>query len=95
MITPEMREMLMQSLDLKQVLVHCDGMPLHRCIKIKRVHDNFNQTELAAILGMGVSTLSEVESGKRKVPYKYRQRVENYLYHEMYHDKQFVGEVEQ
>jgi transcriptional regulator with XRE-family HTH domain len=95
MITPKERESLMQALELKHVLVDCDGLPLHRCLKIKRVHDNFNLTELAAILGMGVSTLSEIENNRRRIPYKYRQRVENYLYHEMYHDKQFVGELEQ
>ncbi|WP_191560679.1 helix-turn-helix domain-containing protein [Metabacillus idriensis] len=95
MITPEERESLMRAMEIKHVLVDCDGLPLHRCLKIKRVHDNFTQIELAAILGMGASSLSEVEKGKRRVPYKYRQRVENYLYHEMYHDKQFVGEIEQ
>ncbi|WP_445486429.1 helix-turn-helix domain-containing protein [Niallia sp. 03133] len=95
MITQEERESLLRALEIKHVLVYCDGLPLHRCLKIKRVHDNFNLTELAAILGMGVSTLSEIENNRRRVPYKYLERVKSYLYHEMYHDKQFVGEIEQ
>jgi transcriptional regulator with XRE-family HTH domain len=93
MITQEERESLIRA--NKQALVYCDGLPIHRQLKIKRVHDNFNQTELAAILGIGVSTLSEIENGRRRIPYKYKKRVEDYLYHEMYHDKNFVGEIEQ
>jgi len=95
MITQEERESLLRAMEIKHALVYCDGLPLHRQLKIKRVHDNFNQTELAAILGMGVSTLSEIENGRRRIPYKYQKRVEDYLYHEMYENKCFIGEVEQ
>lgn len=88
-------ELLRESENNKEPIIDATCLPIHRQLKIKRVHDNFNQTELAAILGMGVSTLSEIENGRRRIPCKYREKVENYLYREMYSDKKFVGQIEQ
>ncbi|WML40755.1 helix-turn-helix transcriptional regulator [Neobacillus sp. OS1-2] len=79
----------------KEPIIDAGSLPINRQIKVKRVHDNFTQTELAEMLGMGVSTLSEIENGHRRIPYKYREKVENYLYREMYYDKEFVGPIEQ
>ncbi|WP_040205128.1 helix-turn-helix domain-containing protein [Neobacillus jeddahensis] len=96
MVTQEEIDSLLRALENnKQPIVDAGSLPINRQIKVKRVHDNFNQTELANILGMGVSTLSEVENGRRRIPYKYREKVENYLYREMYSDKEFVGPVDQ
>ncbi|MFE0620061.1 helix-turn-helix domain-containing protein [Priestia aryabhattai] len=96
MITPEEREILIRAMENnKQPIVDAGSLPIHRQLKVKRVYDNFTQTELAEKIGMGVSTLSEIENGHRRIPYKYREKVENYLYREMYFDKVFVGPVEQ
>ncbi len=91
----EIEEILKAVEDNKQPILDAGSLPIHRQLKVKRVHDNFMQTELAAIIGCGVSTLSEIENGRRRIPYKYLERVKQYLYCEMYHDKQFIGPVSQ
>lgn len=95
MITPEERDSLMRAMEILHPIIDATSLPMYRQLKLKRIHDDFNQSELAAILGMGVSTLSEVENNRRRIPYKYRKRVEDYLYREMYFDKQFIGPVDQ
>jgi DNA-binding XRE family transcriptional regulator len=96
MITQEERESLLKAMENNlQPIVDAGSLPIHRQLKIKRIHDNFIQKELAEILGMGISTLSEIENGRRRIPYKYHEKVQNYLYREMYFDKEFVGPIEQ
>lgn len=95
MITQEERDSLMRAMEIMHPIIDAASLPINRQLKLKRIHDNFNQSELAAILGMGVSTLSEVENNRRRIPYKYQKRVEDYLYREMYYDKQFIGPVDQ
>lgn len=95
MITPEERDSLMRGMEVLHPLIDAESLPIHKQLKLKRIADNFNQSELAAILGMGVSTLSEVENNRRRIPYKYRKRVEDYLYREMYYNKKFIGPVDQ
>lgn len=57
--------------------------------------DGFTLEELAVKLGMGVSTLSEIENDKRRIPFKHREKIANYLYREYYFDKEFVGPIDQ
>jgi len=95
MITQEERESLMRAMEMKELLIFPFELPTHKQLGLKKAHDGFNLTELAALLGCGVSTLSEIINAKRPIPYKYRQKIENYLYHEMYCDKKFVGMVDQ
>lgn len=79
----------------KHVVMIVDTLPIYRQLKVKRVYCNFTLTELAAILGMGVSTLSEIENNHRRIPYKYLERVKSFLYNEEYEDKEFLGYIEQ
>jgi transcriptional regulator with XRE-family HTH domain len=95
MITPEERDSLMRAMEIMEPIIDAASLPIHRQLKIKRIHDDFKQLELAAILGMGVSTLSEVENNRRRIPFKYQKRVEDYLYREMYSNKKFIGPVDQ
>ncbi|WP_312096089.1 helix-turn-helix transcriptional regulator [Niallia sp.] len=88
-------EILKDVEDNKHPILDAGCLPIHRQLKVKRVHDNFNQSELAAIIGCGVSTLSEIENGRRRIPYKYLERVKQYLYCEMYWDKEFIGPISQ
>lgn len=76
-------------------LILIDELPFHRQIKLKRVHDGFTLAELAVVIGCCTTTLSEVENNRRRLPYKYLERMKNYLYREMYSEKQFVGHVDQ
>lgn len=95
MIMPEERESLMRAMEIKEPIIDAISLPIHRQLKVKRVTDNFTQAELATMLGMGISTLSEIENGKRRIPYKHIELVNSYLYNEMYDDKEFMGFVEQ
>jgi transcriptional regulator with XRE-family HTH domain len=81
--------------EYKQVIVFMDELPLNRQIRVKRVADGFTLQELAEKLGMGVSTLSEIENDKRRIPFKHRGKLEDYLYREFYFDKEFVGPIDQ
>jgi hypothetical protein len=95
MITQEERESLQRAMENnKHVVMIPDTLPIHRQLKVKRVYCGFTLVELASILGMGVSTLSEVENAKRRIPYKYLERVKSFLYNEEYEDKEFLGYVE-
>lgn len=88
-------ELLLNESEYKQVIVFMDELPLNRQIRVKRVADGFTLQELAEKLGMGVSTLSEIENDKRRIPFKHREKLENYLYREFYFDKEFVGPIDQ
>jgi transcriptional regulator with XRE-family HTH domain len=91
----EIDELLKGMENNKQPIIDAAFLPIHRQLKLKRIHDDFTQTELAALIGCGLSTLSEIENGRRRIPYKYLERVKNYLYCEMYHNKEFIGPVSQ
>ncbi|MFC0274953.1 helix-turn-helix domain-containing protein [Metabacillus herbersteinensis] len=90
----EIQELVRATENNKDVLVFPNDLPIHRQVKVKRIHDNFTLIELATILGCGVSTLSEIENNKRRIPYKHRERLNRYLYQEMYYDKQFIRFVD-
>lgn len=96
MITQKERESLLRAMENnKHVVMIPDTLPIHRQVKVKRIYCNFTLTELAAILGCGVSTLSEIENNRRRIPYKYLESVKSFLYKEEYEDKEFLGYVEQ
>lgn len=67
----------------QKVLIFPDSLPLHKQLRLKRHYDELSQPELAEKLGMGVSTLSEVENGRRRIPYKHLQNVKEYLFKEL------------
>jgi transcriptional regulator with XRE-family HTH domain len=90
----EIQEML-KAAEIKDPLVFARDLPMNRQLAVKQVHDGFSSTELASLLGMGLSTLSDIKSGRRRISYKYLDRVKQYLYCEMYHEKEFVGPVDQ
>lgn len=60
----------------------------YQLLKIKRVAEGFNQTELSCILDMGVSTLSEIETGRREIPNHHAEKIESYIYDDVYENKQ-------
>ncbi|WP_231834332.1 helix-turn-helix domain-containing protein [Bacillus subtilis] len=72
--------------DQKQPLIFPEMLPLHKALRLKRVADGFTQTQLATMLGCGVSTINEVEKGKRRIPYKCLEKAKRYLYEEFYID---------
>ena len=90
----EIQEML-KAAETKDPLVFAFELPVYRQLAVKQVHDGFSSTELAKLLGMGLSTLSEIKNGRRRISYKYLERVKQYLYCEMYHEKEFIGSVDQ
>lgn len=73
----------------KEPLIWLYDMYDNELLKIKRIADGFNQTELSNILGMGISTLSEIETGRRATPKIHLERIKSYMYDEVYEDKKF------
>ena len=80
--------------DIKEPLIFPDVLPLHKQLRLKRYQDEFSQPELAAIIGCGITTVSEIESGKRRIPYKYMDRVRDYVFHEQYDGKKLIEYVD-
>lgn len=68
----------------KHVLIDADSLVVHQQLRLKRYADWFTQPELARKLGMGVSTLSDIENGKIEIPRRHLRAVENYLYRQQY-----------
>ncbi|WNF37187.1 helix-turn-helix transcriptional regulator [Bacillaceae bacterium IKA-2] len=76
------------------VIVFLEQLPLHRQLKVKRVVDNLTSTFLAKYLQMGISTLSDIEAGRRKIPFKHLRKIEDYLYHQYWFDGAYVGPID-
>jgi DNA-binding XRE family transcriptional regulator len=79
----------------KDALIFTDTAPIHKLIKLKRVHDGLNQSQLARRLKMSVGTLSEIERAVRPIPKKRLKDVENWLYHEWIIDGELYYTIEQ
>lgn len=95
MNTYEELDSLMVEQHYKQVTVDLELLPLHRQLKVKRVADNLSSTFLAQHLKMGLSTLSDIETGRRRIPLKHKTKIEDYLYREFWFDGAYVGPVSQ
>lgn len=76
----------MNKYDNLQPLIFFDTMNFGEIMKLKRVHDRLTQLQLAEIIGCGYTTISEVETGKKRPPYKYLEAMKDYLYHDHYID---------
>lgn len=80
--------------DIKEPLIFPETLPLHKQLRLKRHQDEFNQAELAAIIGCSMTTMSEIEAGRRRIPYKYLDKVRDYVFHEQYVGKKLVEYVD-
>lgn len=72
--------------DRRQPLIFIELLPFHRQIRLKRQYDQFTILQLSKHLKIGEGTLTDVENGKRRIPFHALERVKNYLYNEMYID---------
>ncbi|CAM3750063.1 helix-turn-helix domain-containing protein [Mesobacillus zeae] len=95
MITQEERDSLMRAMEMKHALVFCDGLPIGRQIRIKRAHDSLSLVQASEFLKIPKSTLSEIETGVRKVPRKHEKAINEYLYHMYFADGEFIERWEQ
>lgn len=95
MINQEDRDSLTRAMEIKDVIVFIDDLPMHRQLKVKRVADNLSSTFLAVHLKMGLSTLSDIEAGRRRIPLKHKKKIEDYLYREYWFDGEFIGPIDQ
>lgn len=68
----------------KSVLIEPDSLPLHKQIKLKRIHDGLSQEELGKIVRLQASTISLIETGQRLIPKSRFKEFESYLYEELY-----------
>lgn len=81
--------------DEKNVLVDVDGLPLYQRLRIKRVLDGFTQPQLCELLGLpNAPYLSRMERGERPIPKRCMERIEQYLYKEVYKDGQLQKNVD-
>lgn len=78
----------------KEVLIYLDKAPISKKLRVKRIADDFSQSELSEILGISVNTLSDYENGK-KISYKHIDAIHDYLYAQWYEDKVLVDRIEQ
>lgn len=79
--------------DIKEPLIFPETLPLHKQLRLKRYQDEFSQPELANIIGCCSTTISEIESGNRRIPHKYLGKVRDYVFHEQYVAKKLVEYV--
>ncbi|MEK4187764.1 MULTISPECIES: helix-turn-helix domain-containing protein [Paenibacillus] len=70
----------------KSVLVFLDTLPIHKQIKLKRIHDNLSQEALGKIVRLQASTISLIETGQRLLPKSRYKEFEAYLYEDVYSD---------
>lgn len=70
----------------KSILIESDSLPLHKQIKLKRIHDDLSQEELGRIVRLQASTISLIETGQRLIPKSRLKEFESYLYEQMYSD---------
>lgn len=78
----------------KEVLIFLDDAPISKKLRVKRIADDFSQSELSDILGISVNTLSDYENGKR-ISYKHIDAIHDYLYSQWYEDKVLIDRIEQ
>lgn len=79
----------------QSVLLDVDGLPLHQRLRYKRIYDGFTQTQLVKLLRLpSVAYLSRMETGKRPIPKQYMERIESYLYREVYENGQLQTKVD-
>lgn len=78
----------------RHVLMDADSLPVYYQLRIKRHYCFLSQAELASHLGMGTSTLCEIESGKRDIPRKYGKAIERFLYRELWYGGALTNEFD-
>ncbi|MED4351732.1 helix-turn-helix transcriptional regulator [Schinkia azotoformans] len=93
MFTPE--DFKRNTTNIRSVLLNMGNFPLHHQLRVKRVADKLSSTRLSHHLQMGLSTLSDIEAGRRRIPLKHQKKIENYLYREYWCDGEYVGPIEQ
>lgn len=79
----------------KSVLIEPDSLPLHKQIKLKRIHDGLSQEELGKIVRLQASTISLIETGQRLIPKSRFKEFESYLYEELYSDGVLQYKIDQ
>lgn len=78
----------------RHVLIDADNLPVCYQLRLKRYHDFLTQPELAKKLGMGVSTLSDIENGKIEIPRRHAKAIEHYLYRTYYYGGALTDEFD-
>jgi|GEM_PF-2807807 len=68
----------------KELIIEPDALPLHRQIRLKRIHDSLTQEQLGKIVQLPTSTISLIETGQRFIPKKRFREFEHYLYESLY-----------
>lgn len=76
----------MNNKDILQPLIFPEALSLRKLLKLKRIHDELTQAQVAEIIGCSGSTVSEIETGTRNIPYKYLEAVKQYIYEDYYID---------
>jgi transcriptional regulator with XRE-family HTH domain len=79
----------------KSVLVFVDTLPIHKQIKLKRIHDNLSQKALGDIVRLKASTVSLIETGQRLIPKNRYKEFEAYLYEDVYSDGVLQYKIDQ
>jgi len=91
----EIDEFVREAENCKHVLVFCEGLPIHRQIRIKRAHDSLSLVQLGEILKIPKTTLSEIECNRRAIPCKHEKAIDEYLHHMYFADGEFIERWEQ
>jgi hypothetical protein len=73
-------ESILRALDNREVLIFPDMLPIGKQIRLKRCFHEMTLPELAEMLHMGASTISEIENAHRSVPRKHKEKIEWFLY---------------
>jgi transcriptional regulator with XRE-family HTH domain len=79
----------------KRVLIEPDSLPLHKQIKLKRIHDGLSQEQLGKIVRLPASTVSLIERGERLIMKNRYREFERYLYEELYQDGELILTLDQ
>ncbi|MEV5114448.1 helix-turn-helix transcriptional regulator [Peribacillus frigoritolerans] len=82
-------------MDINEVLVFMDVLPIHRALRVKRAHDCLSLVQLSAAIGVPKTTLSEIECNRRPIPRKHKAAIEEYLYHQYWSEGEFIERWEQ
>lgn len=72
--------------DIKEPLIFVDAQPLGMQLKLKRTVEHLYLSDLVPILGISKTVLWEIESGKRIPSSQQRERIQKYVYNEIYKD---------
>ena len=76
----------MNNRDILHPLIFPEALSLRKLLKLKRVHDELTQGQVAEIIGCGCSTISEIETGARNIPFRYVEAIKQYIYEDYYID---------